>query len=139
MADTVRDNRATVDPFSQPLEGNIVESPDLFDRVRDVRDDRGDVLMKPITPWLLGALLALTACTPEDSTETARRPQDTASISAQYAWDESPQEDRDAMCLGLYAYGRDWAVQEIRRGADRLTEQDALVAVALITRECDAR
>lgn len=95
--------------------------------------------MKPIIPWLLGALLALTACTPEDNNETAVRHQDRAEQSAQYAWDVSPEEDRDAMCLGLYAYGREWAQREVARGADGLTEQDALVAVALITRECDAR
>lgn len=81
---------------------------------------------------------ALTACGPEDSTETARRPQDTASLSAQYAWDITPEDDRDAMCLGLYAYGREWSMRQIQAGGDQ-SDADALVAVALIERECDAR
>lgn len=82
---------------------------------------------------------ALTACGPEQTTaETAVPPSDTASLSAQYAWDITPEDDRDAMCLGLYAYGREWSMRQIQAGGDQ-SDADALVAVALIERECDAR
>ncbi len=96
--------------------------------------------MKTIIALFVLATLVLTGCkAAEDTTEAIDTPSDIASLSAQEAWDVTPEESRDSMCLGLYAYGREWAVHEIRRGGDSLTEQDALVAVALIQRECDAR
>jgi hypothetical protein len=94
--------------------------------------------MKPIIPWLVGALLVLPACTPEDTDTPASSSTDTAHLAAQLAWEGQSEENKDALCLGLYAYGRDWAAREIARGGGQ-SETDALIAVALIETECDAR
>jgi hypothetical protein len=94
--------------------------------------------MKPIIPWLVGALLVLTACTPEETDTPASSSTDTAQFKAQRGWNRMSEENKDALCLGLYAYGRDWAAHEISRGGGQ-SETDALIAVALIETECDAR
>ena len=95
--------------------------------------------MKPIIPWLVGALLVLTACGPAEDTDTpASSSTDTVHFKAQRGWDRMSEENKDALCMGLYAYGRDWAAREISRGGGQ-SETDALIAVALIETECDAR
>lgn len=96
--------------------------------------------MKKIIALFVMALLVLTACGPEEpATDTAvPPPSDTASLAAQMAWDQTPEDDRDAMCLGLYAYGREWSMRQIQAGGNQ-SDADALTAVALIERECDAR
>jgi hypothetical protein len=95
--------------------------------------------VKPIIPWIVGALLVLTACGPADDTDTpASSSTDTVHLAAQLAWEGQSEENKDALCLGLYAYGRDWAAREIARGGGQ-SEADALIAVALIETECDAR
>jgi hypothetical protein len=94
--------------------------------------------VKPIIPWLVGALLVPTACTPEETDTPASSSTDTTRLAAQLAWEGQSEENKDALCLGLYAYGRDWAAREIARGGGQ-SETDALIAVALIETECDAR
>lgn len=105
--------------------------------------------LRPILTALAAAtLLALTGCgstesTPTTSTSTVEptpglTPDDMTDLVVDLTWQQQTEDDKDAMCLGLAAYGTEWGAEQMRLGA-RDESVDWERAAVLVEQKCTER
>jgi len=106
---------------------------------------------------LAAAALALTACTsagPSDNGDTSDNPATTTVIETTPAapaaddmtqtivdlsWAQQTKADKDAMCMGIAAFGNDWAAEQMQAGAGDNTGIDWDKAAQLVEVKCAQR
>jgi hypothetical protein len=63
-------------------------------------------------------------------------------LSIGVVWDDMTEAKKDSMCLGVEAFGTDWAAEQMRRGAhdnDNASTMDWEYAAEIVANKCDAR